>query len=50
MAPGGRRMLEAIGDLPEDEQEVFGLVRFQGLTQEQVQSLGGSAVTVKPWL
>jgi DNA-directed RNA polymerase specialized sigma24 family protein len=43
-------MLEAIGDLPEEEQEVFGLVHFQGLTQAQVQSLGGSAVTVKRWL
>jgi hypothetical protein len=30
LAPDGRCMLEAIGNLPEDEQEVFGLVRFQG--------------------
>jgi RNA polymerase sigma-70 factor (ECF subfamily) len=29
----GRRMLEAIDNLPEDEREVFGLVRLQGLTQ-----------------
>src|SRR5258708_30111347 len=28
----GRRMLEAIDSLPEDEREVFGLVRSQGLT------------------
>ena len=28
----GRRMLEAIDNLPEDEREVFGLLRIQGLT------------------
>jgi RNA polymerase sigma-70 factor (ECF subfamily) len=32
ITPDGRRMLEAIDNLPEDEREVFGLVRLQGLT------------------
>src|SRR5262245_61767471 len=32
ITPDGRRMLEAIDHLPEDEREVFGLVRLQGLT------------------
>jgi RNA polymerase sigma-70 factor (ECF subfamily) len=32
LSPKGRRMLEAIDRLPEDEREVFGLVRIQGLT------------------
>jgi DNA-directed RNA polymerase specialized sigma24 family protein len=37
-----------IGGLPEDEREVFGQVRLQGLTQAvAAQSPGGSAVTVK---
>ena len=31
----GRRMLEAIDQLPEDEREAFGLVRMQGLTQTE---------------
>ncbi len=44
----GRRMLEAIDSLPEDEREVFGLVRVQGITQtEAARVLGVSAVTVK---
>jgi RNA polymerase sigma-70 factor (ECF subfamily) len=44
----GRRMLAAIGDLPEDEREGFHLVRVQGMTQaEAAQVLGVSAVTVK---
>ena len=48
LGPGGRRMLEAIGDLPADEREVFDLVRIQGMTQaEAAQLLGVSAVTVK---
>ena len=46
--PDGRRMLEAIDDLPEDEREVFGLVRIQGLTQaEAAEVLGVSAKTVQ---
>ncbi len=48
LTPAGRRMLEAIDDLPEDEREVFGLVRVQGLTQgEAAEVLGVSAKTVQ---
>jgi RNA polymerase sigma-70 factor (ECF subfamily) len=48
LTPNGRRMLEAIANLPEDEREAFDLVRIQGLTQaEAAQLLGVSAVTVK---
>jgi len=44
----GRRMLEAIGGLPEDERETFDLVRIQGMTQaEAAHVLGVSAMTVK---
>src|SRR5262249_1925371 len=32
LSPDGRRMLEAIDSLPEDEREAFDLVRIQGLT------------------
>ena len=48
LTPDGRRMLEAIDKLPEDEREVFGLVRIQGLTQsEAADVLGVSAKTVQ---
>ncbi len=41
-------MLEAIDNLPEDEREVFGLVRLQGLTHtEAAEVLGVSAKTVQ---
>ena len=44
----GRRMLKAIDNLPEDEREVFDLVRIQGLTQgEAADVLGVSAKTVQ---
>jgi RNA polymerase sigma-70 factor (ECF subfamily) len=44
----GRRMLEAIDDLPEDEREVFGLVRVQGMTHaEAAEVLAVSAKTVQ---
>jgi RNA polymerase sigma-70 factor (ECF subfamily) len=44
----GRRMLRAIDELPEDEREVFDLVRIQGMTQaEAAQFLGVSTVTVR---
>jgi RNA polymerase sigma factor (sigma-70 family) len=36
ITPDGRRMLQAIDDLPEDEREVFSMVRIQGLTQVEV--------------
>ena len=48
LTPAGRRMLRAIDALPEDEREVFDLVRIQGMTQtETARVLGVSAVTVK---
>jgi RNA polymerase sigma-70 factor (ECF subfamily) len=41
-------MLGAIEGLPEDEREVFDLVRIQGLTQaEAAEVLGVSAKTVR---
>jgi RNA polymerase sigma-70 factor (ECF subfamily) len=44
----GRRMLQAIDSLPEDEREVFGLVHVQGLTQsEAAEVLGVSIRTVQ---
>ena len=48
LTPDGLRMLSAISQLPEDEREVFDLVRIQGMTQvEAAQLLGVSTVTVK---
>jgi RNA polymerase sigma-70 factor (ECF subfamily) len=48
LTPDGLRMLQAIDELPDDEREVFDLVRIQGMTQtEAAQVLGVSAVTVK---
>ena len=48
LSPDGRRMLEAIDRLPEEEHEVFGLVRIQGLTHgEAAEILGVSAKTVQ---
>jgi RNA polymerase sigma-70 factor (ECF subfamily) len=48
LTPNGRRMLEAIDELPEEEREVFGLVRVQGMTQTEVAKIiGVSVVTVK---
>jgi RNA polymerase sigma-70 factor (ECF subfamily) len=35
LTPNGRRILEAIDNLPEHEREVFSLVRIQGLTQAE---------------
>ena len=44
----GLRILEAIDNLPEDEREVFGLVRLQGLTQvETAEVLDVSVKTVQ---
>ena len=41
-------MLEAIDRLPEDEREVFGLVRIQGMTQaEAAQVLNVSLKTIQ---
>jgi RNA polymerase sigma factor (sigma-70 family) len=48
ITPDGRRMLDAIDNLPEDEREVFGLVRLQGLTKaEAAEVLDVSAKTVQ---
>lgn len=48
LTPDGRRMLEAISNLPDSEREAFDLVRIQGMTQvEAAQVLGVSAITVK---
>jgi RNA polymerase sigma factor (sigma-70 family) len=47
LSPDGRRMLEAIDTLPEDEREAFDLVRIQGMSQaEAAQVLGVSPMTV----
>ena len=44
----GMRMLETIDKLPDDEREVFELVRIQGLTQpEAAELIGVSAKTVQ---
>jgi RNA polymerase sigma-70 factor (ECF subfamily) len=48
LIPDRLQMLQAIDELPEEEREVFDLVRVQGMTQtEAAQVLGVSAVTVK---
>jgi RNA polymerase sigma-70 factor (ECF subfamily) len=48
LSPDGLRMLQAIDELPDDEREVFDLVRIQGMTQtETAKLLGVSDVTVK---
>jgi RNA polymerase sigma-70 factor (ECF subfamily) len=48
LTPDGRRMLAAIDKLPDDEREVFDLVRIQGLAQTEVaEVLGVSAKTVQ---
>jgi RNA polymerase sigma factor (sigma-70 family) len=47
----GRRMLEAINNLPADEREAFDLVRIQGMTYpEAAQVLGVSVRTTKRWV
>ena len=48
LTPNGRRMLEAIDNLPAEEREAFCLVRIQGMTQtEAAQLLGVAGSTVK---
>jgi RNA polymerase sigma-70 factor (ECF subfamily) len=39
----GRRMLAAIDGLPEDEREVFDLIRIQGLTRAEVAGVVGAS-------
>jgi RNA polymerase sigma-70 factor (ECF subfamily) len=41
LSPDGRRMLGAIEGLPEDEREVFDLVRIQGLTYAEAAGVVG---------
>jgi RNA polymerase sigma-70 factor (ECF subfamily) len=48
LTPNGRRMLQAIDRLPDDEREIFDLLRIQELTQvEAAEVLGVSAKTVQ---
>jgi RNA polymerase sigma-70 factor (ECF subfamily) len=48
LTPDGHRMMTAIDGLPEEEREVFDLVRIQGMTQpEAARVLGASVMTVK---
>jgi RNA polymerase sigma factor (sigma-70 family) len=48
LSPNTRRILEAIENLPEEEREVFNLVRIQGLNQpEAADILGVSPKTVQ---
>jgi RNA polymerase sigma factor (sigma-70 family) len=48
LTPDGRRMLEAIEGLPEEEREAFSLVRIQGLTQvEAAEVMGLSTKTIQ---
>jgi RNA polymerase sigma-70 factor (ECF subfamily) len=48
ISPDGLRMLRAIDELPEDEREVFDLVRIQGMAQtEAAELLDVSVATVK---
>jgi RNA polymerase sigma factor (sigma-70 family) len=48
LSPDGRRMLAAIDALPDEEREVFGLVRVQGLTHaEAAEVVGVSVKTVQ---
>jgi RNA polymerase sigma-70 factor (ECF subfamily) len=47
LTPDGRRNLEAINRLPQDESEVFDRVPIQGMSQTQAaQVLGASGMTV----
>ena len=43
LSPDGRRILAAIDNLPDDEREVFDLVRIQGLTHGEAAELLGVA-------
>ena len=48
LSPTSRRMLDAIDQLPDDEREVFSLVRIQGLAHGEVaEVLGVSTKTVQ---
>jgi RNA polymerase sigma factor (sigma-70 family) len=48
LGPNGRRILDAIGSLPETEREVFDLVRIQGMSPaDAAQVIGVSTMTVR---
>ena len=48
ISPNTRRILDVIGGLPEEEREVFNLVRIQGMTQPEAAAvLGVSSKTVQ---
>jgi RNA polymerase sigma-70 factor (ECF subfamily) len=47
LSADGRRMLPATDELPEDEREVFDLVRIDGTKAEAAQVLGVSAAAMK---
>jgi RNA polymerase sigma-70 factor (ECF subfamily) len=48
LSVNARRMLESIDKLPDDEREVFSLVRIQGITQaEAAEILGVSLKTIQ---
>lgn len=48
LSPNAHRMLEAIESLPEEEREVFSLVRIQGMSQTEVaEMLGTSTKTIQ---
>ena len=44
LTPNHRRVLEAIDHLPDDEREVFGLVRVQGLTHPEAAEVTGVSI------
>ena len=44
LTASARRMLEVIDALPEDQREVFGLVRLQGMSQPEAAALLGVSV------
>lgn len=44
LSPNALRMLDAIENLPEDEREVFSLVRIQGMSHAEVAEILGVAV------
>ena len=48
LTPVARRMFQAIDDLPEEEREVFSLIRIQGMTHAEVaEMIGVSTKTVQ---
>ena len=44
LSPNAVRILEAIDGLPDDEREMFDLVRLQGLSLSEAASIGGVCV------